>query len=166
MLQKLITSMLSITSLLKKYVYLLVCRIPEKKDGAYRRKMSLASARHNTNPLPSLCGRGQLTKLLIKTYMKLSLFLFRENAIQLKIYDCQILGRRWFRQKNPRFFPSDIDRGVYSSSRPNTFPQRTPILFPTRDAYFSVKRPKTIKKGQYYAYLDLIKMIKAILGHI
>ena len=47
-------------------------------------------------------------------------------------------------------------RGVYSSSRPNTFPQRTPILFPTRGPYFSVKRPKTIKKYQYYAYLDLI----------
>ena len=66
--------------------------------------------------------------------------------------------------------PADMDLyliwGVYSSRRPNTFPQRTPILFPTRDPYFSVKWPKTIKKGQYYAYLDLIQMIKAILGHI
>ena len=47
-------------------------------------------------------------------------------------------------------------RGVYSSRRPNILPQRTPIFFPTRDPYFSVKKPKTIKKGQYYAYLDLI----------
>ena len=53
-------------------------------------------------------------------------------------------------------FKSLSGRGVDSSSRPNTFHQQTPILFPTRDPYFSVKRPKTIKKGQYYAYLDLI----------
>ena len=46
-------------------------------------------------------------------------------------------------------------RGVYFSRHPNTFPQQTLILFPAHDRYFSVKRPKTIKKGQYYAYLDL-----------
>ena len=43
--------------------------------------------------------------------------------------------------------------GVYSSRRSNLFPQWTSFFFPTRNMYFRVKRPKTIKKKVNNMYI-------------
>ena len=62
----------------------------------------------------------------------------------------QDLSSKW-RQRAPKF-PQQVpkvpeEKGQINSAREGKA---------TRNPYFSVKRPKTIKKGQNYAYLDLL----------
>ena len=81
--------------------------------------------------------------------------------VEVPEFNCQIEQLEQLDERLQKIFGINYQlmlllRGVYSSRRPNILPQWTPIFFPTRDPYFSVKKPKTIKKGQYYAYLDLI----------
>ena len=58
--------------------------------------------------------------------------------------------------------------GVYSSRRSNLFPQWTSFFFPTRNTYFRVKRPKTIKKRSiiciFRPYLDDNRHCESYLG--
>ena len=67
-------------------------------------------------------------------------------------YEIKEVGKTIFRLQ--MIFPPP--RGVYFSRHPNIFPQRTQYSSPLATRILALKRPKIIKKGQYYVYLDLI----------